>query len=244
MHASETQLADFSESEKLELGLLILARREFERYFNVLNHDIIDRRLAEKLLGRAERLEDLVRASGLEGFRISVARALRYQRRFRQALRAHERFGVQRWLAYELSQRFIALMSMRSVAQQLLVFAETKLPEIIGALATAQVAQAHRQRLALVREALHALELQYPSYSLWLQERYLGRIARGLEREKYTEMLEQSLVSGEVYADLLEKADKRWAFLEHVQPLDIEMSASASVRPIYCCLGSRRSAFA
>lgn len=229
LHASETQLADFSESEKLELGLLILARREFERYFNVLKHDIIDRRLAEKLLGRAERLEDLVRASGLEGFRISVVRALRYPRRFRQALRVHERFGVQRWLAYELSQRFIALMSMRSVAQQLLDFAETKLPEIIGAFATAQVAQAHRQRLALVREALHALELQYPSYSLWLQERYLGRIARGLEREKYAEMLEQSLVSGEVYADLLEKADKRWAFLEHVQPLDIEMSATALV---------------
>jgi CRP-like cAMP-binding protein len=141
----------------------------------------------------------------------------------------YERFGVQRWLAYELSQRFIALMSMRSVAQQLLEFAETKLPEIIGANATFQVAQAHRERLGLVREALHALELQYPTYSLWLQERYLGRIARGLEREKYAEMLEQSLVSGEVYADLLEKADVRWAFLEQERSLDIEMSAVALV---------------
>ena len=229
LHASETQLADFSPDEKLELGLLILARREFERYFNVLKHDIIDRRLAEKLLGRAERLEDLVRASGVEGFHTAVKSALRYPRRFRQALRVHERFGVQRWLAYELSQRFIALMSMRSVAQQLLEFAETKLPDIIGGSATAQVAQAHRQRLELVREALHALELQYPTYSLWLQERYLGRIARGLEREKYAEMLEQSLVSGEVYADLIEKADQRWEFLEHEQSLDIEMSATALV---------------
>jgi CPA1 family monovalent cation:H+ antiporter len=229
LHASEIQLADFSEAEKFELGLLILARREFERYFNVLKHDIIDRRLAEKLLGRAERLEDLVRTSGLEGFRSGVSRALRYPRRFRQALRVYERFGVQTWLAYELSQRFIALMSTRSIAQQLLEFAETKLPEIIGPSATAQVAQAHRERLELVREALHALELQYPTYSLWLQERYLGRIARGLEREKYAEMLEQSLVSGEVYADLLEKADARWEFLEQDQPLDIEMSANALV---------------
>jgi CPA1 family monovalent cation:H+ antiporter len=229
LQAGEIQLADFSEAEKFELGLLILARREFERYFNVLKHDIIDRRLAEKLLGRAERLEDLVRTSGLEGFRSGVSRALRYPRRFRQALRVYERFGVQTWLAYELSQRFIALMSTRSIAQQLLEFAETKLPEIIGPSATAQVAQAHRERLELVREALHALELQYPTYSLWLQERYLGRIARGLEREKYAEMLEQSLVSGEVYADLLEKADARWEFLEQDQPLDIEMSANALV---------------
>ena len=229
LQAGEIQLADFSEAEKFELGLLILARREFERYFNVLKHDIIDRRLAEKLLGRAERLEDLVRTSGVEGFRSGVSRALRYPRRFRQALRVYERFGVQSWLAYELSQRFIALMSTRSVAQQLLEFAETKLPEIIGANATAQVAQAHRERLELVREALHALELQYPSYSLWLQERYLGRIARGLEREKYAEMLAQSLVSGEVYADMLEKAEARWEFLEQDQPLDIEMSAVALV---------------
>ena len=227
--ASETQLADFSDDEKFELGLLILARREFERYFNVLKHDVIDRQLAEKLLGRAERLEDLLRSSGAEGFRTAVSRALRYPRRFRQALRVYERFGVQSWLAYELSQRFIALMSTRSVAQQLLEFAETKLPKIIGANATARVAQAHRERLELVREALHALELQYPVYSLWLQERYLGRIARGLEREKYAEMLEQSLVSGEVYADLLEKADARWEFLEQDQPLDIEMSANALV---------------
>jgi CPA1 family monovalent cation:H+ antiporter len=229
LQASETQLADLSESEKLELGLLILARREFERYFNVLKHDIIDRRLAEKLLSRAERLEDLVRASGVEGFHTAVTRALRYPRRFRQALRVYERFGVQGWLGYELSQRFIALMSMRSIAQQLLEFAETKLPEIIGHNATAQVALAHRHRLELVREALHALELQYPTYSLWLQERYLGRIARGLEREKYAEMLEQSLISGEVHADLLEKAEERWDFLEQEQPLDIEMSAEALV---------------
>lgn len=229
LQAGEIQLADFSEAEKFELGLLILARREFERYFNVLKHDIIDRRLAEKLLGRAERLEDLVRTSGLEGFRSGVSRALRYPRRFRQALRVYERFGVQTWLAYELSQRFIALMSTRSIAQQLLEFAETKLPEIIGPSATAQVAQAHRERLELVREALHALELQYPTYSLWLQERYLGRIARGLEREKYAEMLAQSLVSGEVYADMLEKAEARWEFLEQEQPLDIEMSAVALV---------------
>ena len=229
LQASEAQLADFSEDEKLELGLLILARREFERYFNVLKHDIIDRRLAEKLLGRAERLEDLLRASGVAGFRTAMSLALRYPRRFRQALRVYERFGVQRWLAYELSQRFIALMSMRSIAQQLLEFAETKLPEIIGRAATEQVIQAHRERLELVREALHALELQYPTYSLWLQERYLGRIARGLEREKYAEMLEQSLVSGEVYADLLEKADVRWEFLEQERPLDIEMSAVALV---------------
>ncbi|MEI8400502.1 MAG: cation:proton antiporter, partial [Alcaligenaceae bacterium] len=229
LQASETQLVNFSESEKFELGLLILARREFERYFNVLKHDIIDRRLAEKLLGRAERLEDLVRASGLEGFRAAVARAVRYPRRFRQALRVYERFGVQRWLAYELSQRFITLMSMRSIAQQLLEFAETKLPDLIGGNATAQVVRAHRERHEFVREALHALELQYPTYSLWLHERYLGRIARGLEREKYAEMLEQSLVSGEVYADLLEKADERWAFLEQEQPLDIEMSAQALV---------------
>jgi len=170
-----------------------------------------------------------VLGSGLQGFGYAAQRAVRYPRRFRQALRLYELTGVQRWLAHELSQRFVALTCMRSIAQQLLEFAELELPQMIGDGATKQVIGAHKERLELLRESLHALELQYPSYSLWLQERYLGRIARRLEREKYADLLKQSLISGEVYDDLLAKVEARWAFLDRDPPLDIEMNASALV---------------
>jgi CPA1 family monovalent cation:H+ antiporter len=226
---SELHVEHFSLKERIDLGLTILARHEYERYFDVLKHQIIDRNMAERLLGRAERLEESVRLRGTRGFESSTARSMRYPRRFRHAMRVYEIFGAQRWLAHELSQRFVALMCMRSISQQLLDFIAQKLPEILGAEACEKISALHAQRLSMIREALHALELQYPSYSLWMQEHYLGRIARRLERERYGEMFDQSLISGEVYESLSDQVTRRWAFLDKDAPLDIEMGSAELV---------------
>lgn len=220
---SDAEVEQFSVQDRIDLGLSILARREFEIYFEILKHQIIDRSMAEILIGKAERHEDAVRVGGLDGFNKVAKRALRYPRRFRQALRIYEVFGIQRWLAYELSQRFVSLMSMRSVSRQLLTFADQKLRDIIGDEATEQVRQAHQNRLDLIEQGLQALELQYPKYSTWLQECYLGRIARRIERERYDEMLEQSLISGEVYEDLSTRVGQRWSFIDKDPLLDMEM---------------------
>jgi CPA1 family monovalent cation:H+ antiporter len=222
---SDVEVERFSVKDRIDLGLSILARREFEIYFEILKHQIIDRSMAETLIGKAERLEDAVRVSGLEGFNAVAKRALRYPRRFRQALRVYEIFDIQRWLAFELSQRFVAFMSMRTVSRQLLKFADEKMRNIIGDEATEVVRRAHQERLDLIMQGLQALELQYPKYSTWLQERYLGRIARRIERERYDEMLEQSLISGEVYADLSAQVGQRWSFIDRDPLLDMEMDA-------------------
>ncbi len=223
--SSDAQAELFSEQERLDLGLSILARKEFEIYFEILKHQVIDRSIAERLITKAERLNDAVRVRGLAGFDVLAARALRYPRRFRQALRVYETLGIQRWLAYELSQRFVSLMTMRTVSSQLIAFADQRLRGILGNAATELVRSAHQRRLDLIVEGLQALELQYPGYSLWLQERYLGRIARRIERERYDEMLEQSLISGEVHRNLIEKVGQRWAFIDRGPELDIEMGA-------------------
>lgn len=234
---SELHIEHFSIKERVDLGLTILARQEYERYFDVLKHQIIDRNMAERLLGRAERLEESVRLRGARGFESSTARSMRYPRRFRQAMRIYELFGVQRWLAYELSQRFVALMCMRSISQQLVDFIAKKLPEILGPEACEKITALHTQRLSMIREALHALELQYPTYSLWMQEHYLGRIARRLERERYGEMFDQSLISGEVYESLSDQVTKRWAFLDQDASLDIQMGSAELVARVPMLMG-------
>jgi CPA1 family monovalent cation:H+ antiporter len=152
-------------------------------------------------------------------------------------MRIYEIFGVQRWLAHELSQRFVALMCMRSISQQLLDFIEKKLPEILGPEACEKMTALHTQRLSMIREALHALELQYPTYSLWMQEHYLGRIARRLERERYGEMFDQSLISGEVYESLSDQVTKRWAFLDQDASLDIQMGSAELVARVPLLMG-------
>ncbi|OWT74448.1 MULTISPECIES: cation:proton antiporter [unclassified Achromobacter] len=228
----DAEVSSMSLDARVSVGLAILARREEEMFFDVLKAQIVDWRLAESLLARSERLEDAVRAGGLGGFENGIAADVRYSKGFRVALRMHYLFGWQRWLASELGQRFAALMCKRTVAQRLIAFAGQQIKPMLGEETAEVLVRAHQRRLDAIENALQALNLQYPSYALWLQESYLGRVARQLERMRYREMLGQSLISGEVYADLVEKLEARWGHIDRHPPLDIEMSATELVKRV------------
>ncbi|PRY98376.1 sodium/proton antiporter (CPA1 family) [Jezberella montanilacus] len=222
---TEGLLKNFSVTERVELGLAIVARHEHEMFFEILKEQLIDEKIAAQLLSRAEQTEDGIRTLGVQGFRLASAKAMRYPRRFRRALQAHKAIGLQRWLAAELAQRFGLLLVMRSAAQLVIKFAEKEVRPLLGEEISLEILSLHHERLALINEGLQALNLQYPIYAMWLQERYLGRIARKLERERYEQMFRHSLLSGAVYQDLLSQLRNRWAFLEQDPRLDIEMGA-------------------
>jgi len=222
---TEGLIRNFSVADRVELGLAIAARHEHEMFFDILKEQLIDEKIAAQLLSRAEQTEDGIRTRGVQGFRLASAKAMRYPRRFRRALQAHKAIGLQRWLAAELAQRFGLLLVMRSVAQLVIQFADREVRPLLGEDISQEILSLHHERLSLINEGLQALNLQYPTYALWLQERYLGRIARKLERERYEQMFRHSLLSGAVYQDLLGQLRNRWAFLEQDPGLDIEMGA-------------------
>lgn len=220
------QVSQMSDEQRVAVGLAIVAQREEEMFFDILKAQIVDWRMAETLLARAERLEDAIRMGGVPGFERAIIADVRYSSGFRLALRLHYLFGFQGWLARELGHRFANLMSKRSVAQRLIVFAREQITPLLGETATQRIVSLHQRRLDLIENAMQALNLQYPSYAQWLQESYLGRVARELERIRYRDMLEQFLISGEVYADLMAQLKSRWAHIDTHPPLDIEMSAA------------------
>jgi CPA1 family monovalent cation:H+ antiporter len=222
---TEGLIRNFSVADRVELGLAIAARHEHEMFFDILKEQLIDEKIAAQLLSRAEQTEDGIRTRGVQGFRLASAKAMRYPRGFRRALQAHKAIGLQRWLAAELAQRFGLLLVMRSVAQLVIQFADREVRPLLGEDISQEILSLHHERLSLINEGLQALNLQYPTYALWLQERYLGRIARKLERERYEQMFRHSLLSGAVYQDLLGQLRNRWAFLEQDPGLDIEMGA-------------------
>jgi CPA1 family monovalent cation:H+ antiporter len=228
----DAEVRHMSVAERVDVGLATLARREEEMLFEILKGQIVDWRLAESLLARAERLEDAVRAGGVAGFESAIAADVRYSRSFRVALRLHYLFGFQRWLEDELASRFAALMCKRSVAQRVILFTGQQLKPMVGEEAAERIVTAHRRRLHAIESALQALNLQYPSYALWLQESYLGRVARQLERMRYRDMLDQSLINGEVYADLTNQLEQRWEHIDQHPPLDIELSAAELIKRV------------
>src|SRR3546814_169092 len=89
-----------------------------------------------------------------------------------------------------------------------------------------------RHRLVLLDNALQAMNLQYPIFAQWLQEAYLGRMARALERLRYRDMLTQSLITGEMYSDLVKQIDLRWEHVQKHPALDIAMSASDLIQRV------------
>jgi len=228
----DSQVGRMSVEQRTAVGLAIVARREEEMFFDILKAQIVDWRMAEALLARSERLEEAIRQGGIEGFERGIVADVRYSRAFRLALRMHYTFGFQSWLARELSQRFANLQTKRSVAQRLMQFASDQIGPLLGDDAAERIVVAHRRRLDLIDSALQALNLQYPSYALWLQESYLGRVARELERNRYRDMLDQSLISGEVYADLLQQLKQRWAHIDRHPPLDIELGAAELIKRV------------
>jgi CPA1 family monovalent cation:H+ antiporter len=229
---TDGELARMSDEQRVSVGLTIVARREEEMLFGVLKAQIVDRRLAESLLDRADRLEDAVRTGGLQGFENAIAADVRYSRTFRLALRLHYLTGYQHALAQQLALRFAALMTKRSVAQRLIGFMNVHIKRLLGEQATQAIVAAHQNRLDMIEHALQALNLQYPTYALWLQESYLGRVARELERRRYRDMLEQFLISGEVYADLMAQLEQRWRYIDRHPPLDMEMSSADLIRRV------------
>jgi CPA1 family monovalent cation:H+ antiporter len=222
---TDAQVRQLSHDERVAVGLAMVAAHEEEMFFEVLKARIVDWRMAESLLARAERMSDAVRAGGLAGFEAAIAADLRYSPAFRWALRVHYMFGFQGWLKRELAYRFMNLMSKRSVAQRLITFVQNDVQPLLGAEATDTIIQAHRRRLVLLENAIQALNLQYPSFADWLQESYLGRMARSLERMRYRDMLSQFLINGEVYSDLVKQIEHRWSHIEERPELDMAMSA-------------------
>ncbi|HEY9279122.1 MAG TPA: cation:proton antiporter [Eoetvoesiella sp.] len=229
---SDGQLHQLTHDERVAVGLAIVASREEEMFFDMLKTQIVDWRIAENLLARAERMSDAVRTGGVAGFESAIEADLHYSASFRLALRLHSLFGFQSWLAREIAKRFMSLMSKRSEAQHLIAFANKELPPLLGEKATETIVQAHLHRMARLDTALQALSLQYPSFALWLQESYLGRMARALERIRYRDMLAQFLISGEVYADLVKQVEHRWKHVDKRPALDIAMSVDELIKRV------------
>lgn len=212
--------------QKINIGLSMLISHEIEKYYEQLTAQVMDWKSAETLLARAESLADAVRAGGVAGYEAAIARDMRYSYRFRIALRLHYLFGFQTWLAFELGQRFSNLMVKSVLTRRLTAFIDTDLKPLLGDEAAQRIREVHNLRVKQLELALHALNLQYPAFSHWLQERYLARIVAAQERNRYRSMLSQGLVSSELYVELVRECDARWNYVTKRPDVDFIMSAS------------------
>ncbi len=220
---------DLMLDELLCVGLAILSAQEEVRYFENFKTGIMPRRVAATLLTDTGRLREASLDDGRRGYQHAARMTLRHDWRMRLGIWLNHRLGFDRLLASALAERFETLLNRRLVIAELLDFCRDRLTELLGEETAIEIRDLVLERSRAIDEALSALRLQYPDFARELQSRYLGRIARQMETERYDEWKERAIVGGEVADALSRDRDRRWADLDRQGTLDVELSAAELV---------------
>ena len=223
---------DLMLDELLSIGLAMLSAQEEVRYFKNFKDGIMPRRIAATLLTDAGRLREAARFMGRAGYAKAARQILRHDWRMNLGIRLNHRFGIEWLLADALAERCETMLNRRLVIGELLGFCRDRLTALLGEETAIEIRGLILERTRAIDEALTALRLQYPDFSRELQSRYLGRIARQMESDRYEDWRERAIVGGEV-ADALERdRDQRWADLDRPLKLDVALSATELVERV------------
>jgi monovalent cation:H+ antiporter, CPA1 family len=202
-------------------SLRILAEQEQELYRQHFDARAMSRRALARLLSRTTQLRDAVKSGGIAEYRAAAAKVVEFPRDFRFNLALQRYLGIEWPLARALADRFEAQLTARLVIQELRAFNTDQLRRLFGEgpckAADAELAR----RLELVAQAIEALMLQYPSYARALQTQFLTLRAIRLEEQQYQRLRSESIVTPEVYNDLMRSLNHRRGAAERRPRLDL-----------------------
>jgi monovalent cation:H+ antiporter, CPA1 family len=221
---TDLQVGQLTDDQLVRLGLSMVAQQEYELTLRSYGDDLVDRLNATAIMSHAEQLIDEVKHNGVDGYRTMTERVLAYSPWLRLQLRVHHYFRVKRWLGTSLAYRFAKLIDLRAITRTLMKRTEREVRSMVGDSAADAIHKLLQERLSAIEERLLAVRLQFPKYADWLEETYLGRLARIRERSRYRSMLTDSLISPEVYHDLMKQLESRWAYLDKHPDLDLNQS--------------------
>jgi len=240
---AEASLAPgLAEADLVSIGLRILAAREGELALDRLEAGILPQSVADALIAGAAKLGDAAKSAAAPGYEKAAAAAAGFRPSFRMAHWLHRRFGIERPLAAVLAERFERLLMEHVILVELVEFVDRRLKPILGEATAAVLAEILKRREASIEEALAALRLQYPDYAETLEARYLGRQSLRLEEDALRNLLEESVVSQEIFNDLDRQAAGRRRDLERRPKLDVALDRLALIGkvPLFADLAAGR----
>ncbi|HEU4825264.1 MAG TPA: cation:proton antiporter [Dongiaceae bacterium] len=223
---------DLMLDELLSIGLAMLSAQEEARHFKNFKDGIMPRRIAATLLNDAGRLREAARFRGRRGYAEAARQTLRHDWRMNFGIWLNHRLGFEWLLADALAERCETLLNRRLVIGELLGFCRDRLTALLGEETAIEIRGLILERTRAIDEALTALRLQYPDFARELQSRYLGRIARQMETDRYEEWKERAIVGGEVADALAHDRDQRWADLDKQGRLDVALSPTEMVERV------------
>jgi monovalent cation:H+ antiporter, CPA1 family len=207
-------------------SLRILVEREQELYRQHFDARAMSRRALARLLSRTTQLRDAVKSGGIAEYHAAAAKVVGFPRDFRFNLALQRYLGIEWPLARALADRFEAQLTARIVIQELRAFNTDQLRRLFGDGPCKTVDAELARRLDLVGQAIDALILQYPSYARALQTQFLTLRAIRLEEQQYQRLRSESIVTPEVYNDLVRSLNRRRSAAERRPQLDLGLKRS------------------
>ena len=191
-----------TERARLAVALVALGNQERTLVLEMLARRAASPAALQALMRRAEALVEGARSGGRLGYRHAAEAAAAFPVSFRAAYFFYRRFGIRRFLADRLGDRFETLLVTRLIIQDLAGGAAARSRSIFGERAVALIDQMLEARLEKTMSALDALRRQYADYAAALEARFLRQSALRREMGRYRALFEGGLISAEVYRDL------------------------------------------
>lgn len=233
--------AQIEPASRIHSALQILVEREREFYLEYFDARTMSPRAVATLLTHAGWLRDAIKTGSIAEYHAAVERMLAFPAYFRLALQL-QRWNIERPLAAELADRFEVLLAERLVVGELQRFTNRELKILFGAgVAETLEAELARRRSA-IEQAIASLMLQYPNYARQLEQRLLTLTAIRLEHERFRRLLDESIISPEVFNDLERELTRRRRAAERRPRLDLGLSRAALLErvPLFAELDPKR----
>lgn len=221
--SSEGGAAQIGVDEATQVGLLTLAAREKELYLRHFEERIVSRRMVARLVAAAERLADMAKAHGVQGYVEGTRRFAERNLSLRLALSLNRRLGIEGPLSQQLADHCEMLLTGQLVLGELLHFNRGQLNPLLGATVASGLTDMLEKRRESIDGALAALSLQYGGYADKMRQQYLTRAALRFEGAEYDRQVSEGIISHEVYDDLQRQLAQRRAAASQRPPLDLGM---------------------
>ncbi len=200
--------AELGARARLAIALLALANQERALVLDAWSQRAAHAGVVQLLLRNADALIEGARSDGRLGYQRSAEAALSFRFAFRVAYQLYKRFGMARFLADRLGERFEVLLFTRLLITELIGFTGRRLNPIFGQRIADLARKILSTRLAATTAALEALRHQYPDHAAALESQFLRQSASRREMGRYQSLFDEGLIAREIYDDLRRNVDE------------------------------------
>ena len=194
---------DLLDKDRVTLGLVALAGHERDVILQAFGADLMQARLAERLLNDADRLIEATRAEGRSGYRATARRAVRPGRDARVAVWLHNRLGLSDPLSRITADRFGQLVALSQVLRLLHGFVDRRILRIHGRRVADLLHDLLERRGDDIEKELEGLRLQFPGYAERLERRLIRSNTLMQEAREYQQLTDDGLIGPELHAALM-----------------------------------------